>query len=166
MPIDLLENIIDECPKDNALMALDIGSKTIGIALSDSAQSMAFPKDTLKRTKFSRDLKTLEEIIRDYEVGGYILGFPLHMDGTEGRRCQSIRDFAAEFKSQLSEDLKKNGIWIAFYDERLSTETVRNLVDETADISKRRAKDSGLTDKLAAQHILQGALSVIHGSRI
>ncbi|MBI1300395.1 MAG: Holliday junction resolvase RuvX [Alphaproteobacteria bacterium] len=165
MPIDLLENITDACPKDAALMALDIGSKTIGVALSDSGQSIAFPKETIKRTKFSRDLKVLEEIIRDYEVGGYILGFPLHMDGAEGRRCQSVRDFAAEFKNQLSPEFQKDDLWIAFYDERLSTETVRNLVDETVDISRRRAKDIGLTDKLAAQHILQGALSVIHGSR-
>ena len=147
-------------------MALDIGSKTIGVALSDSAQSIAFPKETIKRTKFSRDLKALEEIIRDYDIGGYVLGFPLHMDGTEGRRCQSIRDFALEFKHQLSSKFQTGDLWIAFYDERLSTETVRNLVDETVDISKRRAKDSGLTDKLAAQHILQGALSVLHGHRI
>ena len=136
--IDLLENIYNERPTDVALMGMDIGSKTIGIALADSSQSIATPLKTIKRTKFTYDLKALEEIIREYHVGGYILGYPIQMDDTEGRRCQSIRDFAQEFEKQISYDLKKNGeVWIGLWDERLSTVSVEDFVDKSVDISKR-----------------------------
>ncbi len=162
--IDLLENIIKHRPHDVNLMGLDIGSKTIGVALCDTTQQIATPLTTIKRTKFSRDLKALEEIIRDYDVGGYVLGYPLNMDGSAGPKCQSIRDFGLELENQLSDDLKPaGGLWIALWDERLSTNTVESFVDRNVDISKRRAKDTGLIDKLAAQLILQGALEYIRG---
>ncbi len=157
--MDLLENILDARPKDTALMGLDVGKKTIGIALSDSAQSIAFPICTIKRTKFARDILALEEIIREYDIGGYIIGLPLNMDNSEGRACQSIRDFGLEFIKQLPEDLGKP--WVALWDERLSTSSVHDFVDKTVDISRRKAKERGIVDKLAAQHILQGALDFI-----
>ncbi len=164
--IDLLENIIKHRPEGVNLMGLDIGSKTIGVALCDATQQIATPLTTIKRTKFSRDLKTLEEIIRDYEVGGYILGYPLNMDGSAGPKCQSVRDFGLEFERQISDDLKPTtGLWIALWDERLSTNTVESFVDRNVDISKRRAKDTGLIDKLAAQFILQGALEYMRGHK-
>ncbi len=156
--MDLLEKICDACPADTALMGMDVGKKTIGVALSDSAQSIAFPICTVKRTKFSRDIKELEKIIHEYNIGGYVIGLPLNMDNSEGRACQSIRDFGLEFASQLSDDLKRGEPWIALWDERLSTACVNSFVDETVDISRRRAKERGIVDKLAAQHILQGAL--------
>ena len=157
--MDLLKNIVKDCPSDVALMGMDIGKKTIGVAVSDSAQKIACPLSTIKRTKFSKDIKALEEIIREYNIGGYIMGYPLNMDGSEGRRCQSIRDFAVEFENQLSDDLKgEQGLWIAFWDERLSTVSVEDFVHEAVDISKRRAKEKGILDKLVAQCILQGAL--------
>ena len=102
--MDLLKNILDTRPKNRALMGMDVGKKTIGVALSDSTQSIAFPICTIKRTKFSRDIKALEEIIREYEIGGYVIGLPLNMDNSEGRACQSIRDFGIEFSNQLSDD--------------------------------------------------------------
>ncbi len=154
--MDLLEKISDTCPASVPLMGLDVGKKTIGVALSDSAQSIAFPIATIKRTRFSRDIKSLEEIIREYDVGGYIIGLPLNMDSSEGRACQSIRDFGLEFARQLPNDLKNP--WIALWDERLSTACVNNFMDKTVDISRRKAKERGIIDKLAAQHILQGAL--------
>lgn len=162
--MDLLEKNIDERPKNRVLMGMDIGKKTIGIALSDSSQSIATPLTTIKRTKFRQDLKALEIIIRDYEVGGYVIGYPLNMDGSTGASCQSIRDFAMEFRAQLADDLKMGGIpWIAFRDERLSTSSVEGLIAADFDISRRKAKEKGLIDKLAAQAILQGALDYING---
>ncbi len=157
--MDLLEKIYKNCPKGIALMGLDVGKKTIGVALSDSAHNIAFSITTIKRTKFSKDLKALEEIIREYNIGGYVLGYPLHMDGSEGRSCQSVRDFGLEFIAQLSDDLKyKDDVWVALLDERLSTSHVEGIVAGVVGMSKRKAKEKGITDKLAAQVILQGAL--------
>ncbi len=157
--MDLLENIASDCPCGVALMGLDVGKKTIGVAICDSAHNIAFPITTIKRTKFSKDLKALEAIIGEYEIGGYVIGYPLHMDGGQGRACQSIRDFGLEFIAQLSDEFKfKGNIWVALWDERLSTASVENFVDETVGISRRKAKAKGIVDKLAAQHILQGAL--------
>lgn len=162
--MDRLEKIAQNCPRGMALMGMDVGRKTIGIALSDSMQSFAMPHDTIRRKKFSHDLKHIEEIAHAYDVGGYVIGYPLNMDGSEGPRCQSVRDFALEFARQISPELIKteSGLWVALWDERLSTVSVENFVDETVDISKRRAKDKGIIDKLAAQVILQGALDYLN----
>lgn len=165
MIMDLVQNNYSDCPMGVAIMGLDLGAKTIGVSLSDSGQGIAFPLLTLKRTKFSRDLKALEEIIRDYNVGGYVFGYPLNMDDSAGPRCQSVRDFGLEFASQLSDDIKGQGVWIGLWDERLSTSVVEDFVNKSVDISKRRAKDTGLIDKLAAQHILQGALDYMSSRR-
>ena len=157
--MDLLENNAMQCPQDVPLLGLDVGHKTIGLAISDSAHRIAMPLQTLKRTKFSKDLLALEDVILEHEVGGYVLGYPLHMDGREGRKCQSIKDFAHEFRSQLAPGLIYGDTpWITFWDERLSTSSVNDFVDNTVDITRRKAKDKGVVDKLAAQHILQGAL--------
>ncbi len=162
--IDLLENIIKERPKGERLLGMDIGKKTIGLALSDSAQSIATPLMTIKRTKFSKDIIKLEDVIREYEVGGYVLGYPLNMDNSAGAKCQSVRDFGLEFEAQLSQELKPSkGLWIALWDERLSTVSVEDFVDSSVDMSRRSAKEKGLIDKLAAQFILQGALEYIRG---
>lgn len=182
-------------------MGLDVGKKTIGIALSDSAQSIAMPLCTIKRKKFAQDMAEIERIMRDYEVGGFVIGLPLNMDGSEGPRCQSVRDFATEMARRLqrnrhpvgetvipsslnerdpgkagseaadttdprscysaAQDRGEDKIWIALWDERLSTASVEHFVDEVVDINKRRAKERGILDKLAAQHILQGALDSI-----
>lgn len=155
--IDLVKKIAKKCPQ-GALMGMDIGKKTIGIAISDSAQSIAMPLQTIKRTKFSKDIKKIESLIVDYDIKGFVLGYPLNMDSTEGPKCQSVKDFALEFKAQLSPDVKPENLWIGLQDERLSTATVEDFVDSSVDISKRRAKEKGIIDKLAAQVILQGAL--------
>ncbi len=164
MVSDKLLEQIKTCPDGVALMGLDIGKKTIGVAVSDSSQSIAMPVTTIKRTKFSKDLPKLETLALDYEVGGYLIGYPLNMDGSEGPKCQSVRDFAQEFERQVSDAVKQQGLWIGFWDERLSTATVDSFVDNSVDMSKRRAKDSGLVDKLAAQQILQWALDYMGGS--
>ncbi len=88
--MDLLENITDNCPQNVALLGLDVGSKTIGVAVCDPDLSLATPVKTIKRTKFRNDLRALEALMRDYEIGGVIIGYPLHMDGKEGRKCSII----------------------------------------------------------------------------
>ena len=149
-----LKEIYKERPRDVRLMGLDIGKKTIGVALCDPMHSLATPLQTIKRTKFTKDIKVLEGIIRDYEVGGYVLGLPINMDQSEGPRCQAVRDFAAEMRNHP--DIFGSDPWIAFQDERFSTLAADSLVDGS--VGKRKAKESGLTDKLAAQVILQSAL--------
>ncbi len=130
------------------LLGLDVGTKTVGLALSDTTLTVASPYATLRRTRFTADAQALAEIIAREGVGGLIIGLPINMDGTEGRRCQSIRAFATNF-------LKTVDIPTAFWDERLSTAAVTRTLLE-ADASRRRRRQ--LVDKLAAAYILQGAL--------
>lgn len=155
MTIDYLKNIADTCPKGRALLGLDVGKKTIGLALADPSHNIATPLHTINRTKFTRDMVALSEVVSDYEVAGFVVGLPVNMDGSEGRRAQSVRDFAIEMQNFLGNDP-----WIAFWDERLSTVSADNIVDNLVEKRKTKikAKSSGLIDKLAAQVILQGAL--------
>lgn len=156
MPVALLKTILATRPDNVRLLGLDLGSKTIGLALSDPAQSIATPLKTIARTKFTKDIEELKTIIADYEIGGFVLGYPLNMDGAEGPRCQSVRDFALEF---VKTGAGGKDPWIAFWDERLSTATVDNFLIESVDMSRTRRR--AVIDKLAAQHILQGALDFI-----
>lgn len=156
--IDLLENIAVDCPRGVALMGLDVGTKTIGVAVCDPDLSLATPLTTIRRTKFKRDLEALKQVIVDYDIGGYVIGYPVHMDGTEGRKCQSVKDFSLEFQKQIGVD----NLWIALADERLSTSAVESFVDAYGGMSKRKAKEQGVIDKLAAQVILQGALDYLN----
>ena len=130
------------------LMGLDLGAKTIGLALSDPSLTIATPYRTLARTKFSRDAERLEEVIEAQAVGGLVIGLPLNMDGSEGRAAQSTRQFARNL-------LERIDIAVAFWDERLSTAAVTRILLE-ADASRRRR--ARVVDKMAAAYILQGAL--------
>lgn len=161
MPIDHLKNIVKQRPQDKALLGLDVGKKTIGIAISNPDQTLATPLQTIKRTKFSKDILQLDTIMKEYEIGGLVIGLPMNMDGSEGPRAQSIRDFVLELKQH--KEIVGNHPWIAYWDERLSTVSVEDIVDRHVDKrkTKQQAKDSGLIDKLAAQIILQGALDYI-----
>ena len=158
MAVGLLKDIADQCPEDTALLGLDVGKKTIGLALSDPRQVMATPLHTLKRTKFTKDIEALKSVINEYDVGGFVIGYPVNMDGSEGPRAQSIRDFAVEMEKLLGE-----GTWIALWDERLSAVSADNIGDDFVQKRKTKteAKASGLIDKLAAQVILQGALDFL-----
>ncbi len=130
------------------LLGIDLGTKTIGLALSDPGRMIASPMQTLKRGKFSRDAATLARIIDAQGVGGFVIGLPVNMDGSEGPRCQSARAFARNLARHFS-------LPVALWDERLSTAAVtRTLI--TADASRARRAD--LVDKMAAGYILQGAL--------
>ena len=161
MTIGLLKDIAGLRPKNIRLMGIDVGSTTLGLALSDPSHGLATPLQTIKRTKFTKDMELLAKIVAEYEVGGFILGLPLNMNGSEGPRCQSVRDFAAEMSKMKT--VVGDVPWIALWDERLSTVSVEDFVDEAVEKRKTRvnAKSSGLIDKLAAQGILQGALDFL-----
>jgi putative Holliday junction resolvase len=134
------------------LMGLDLGTKTIGLALSDTTWRIATPLETIRRRKFTQDAERLFELIRTHDVGGLVLGLPVNMDGSEGPRCQATRQFARNL-------LQKQDLPIAFQDERMSTAAVeRMLVDEMDTTRKRRGE---LVDKLAAAYILQTLLDTL-----
>ena len=141
-------------PKGARLLGIDLGTKTIGLALSDVERCIATPLETLKRTKFTADAERIKSIVGRFQVAGVVVGLPLNMDGSEGPRAQSTRSFARHLAPIL-------GIPIAFWDERLSTAAVtRALLD--ADAS--RARRGELVDKMAAAYILQGALDRLRGA--
>lgn len=151
----MLKDLIDDCPQGVALLGLDVGKKTIGLALSDPDQRVATPLQTVNRSKFLKDMEVIKAVIAEFEIGGFIVGYPVNMDGSEGPRAQSIRDFALEMQNTLGKDT-----FIALWDERLSTVSVEGVVDNLVEKRKTKtnAKSSGLIDKLAAQVILQSAL--------
>ncbi len=152
MAIIDIDDLRQSVAKNTRLMGLDLGSKTIGLAISDGAFHMSSPLDTIRRRKFTQDAIQLQAIICERQVGGLILGLPINMDGTEGPRCQSTRQFAANF-------IEKYDIPIALWDERLSTAAVeRDLI--AADVS--RAKRAEVIDQMAASFILQGALDYLN----
>lgn len=145
-------------PREPRLLGLDVGSKTIGLALSDSRLVIATPMETIRRTKFGRDAERLAEILHAHDVGGLVIGLPVSMDGSEGPRCQSVRQFA----SNLTEAFASRGVAdlpMAFWDERLSTSAVERFLVDEADMTRRRRAQ--VVDKMAAAYILQGALDAL-----
>lgn len=152
--IGLLKEILADRPKETRLLGLDIGTKTIGLAICDPGQSIATPLKLIERTKFTKDIERLRPLINDYNIGGYVLGYPYNMDGTKGPRCQAVRHFAQEMENHPQ--IFGTNPWIALWDERLSTAAVDDFLVETVDMSRTKRKQ--VVDKLAAQHILQGAL--------
>ncbi len=164
MTIGLLKDIAGKLPRGARLLGIDVGKKTLGLALADPALVVATPLKTLARTKFTRDVESLADIVQDYEIGGFVLGLPLNMDGSEGPGCQSVRDFAAELVRYPSVVGPKP--WVALWDERLSTASVEEFVDNSIGMKRSKAKERGITDKLAATVILQGALDFIAAKRL
>jgi putative Holliday junction resolvase len=130
------------------LLGLDVGSKTIGLALSDVSRSIATPLETLRRGKFGDDAKWLLKLVATHDVGALVVGLPINMDGSEGPRCQSIRQFAQNLLALADID-------ICFWDERLSTVAAERAMLE-ADMSRRKRAEN--VDKVAAAYILQGLL--------
>ena len=139
------------------LAGLDLGEKTIGVAVSDPSLGLASPVDTIRRTKFTEDVKALAKLLSGREIGGFLVGLPINMDGTEGPRCQSVRHFADNLLQRA--DLLGREPEIAFWDERLSTAAVERFMIEQADLS--RGKRAHAVDKMAAAYILQGALDAM-----
>lgn len=148
MSDDEFANPLANIPATGRIMGLDLGTKTIGVAISDGMRYSATPLETIKRTKFTADAIRLDEIIAQHAIVAIILGLPLNMDGSEGPRVQSTRAFARSLAQRIS-------LPIAFWDERLSTSAVTRMMIQ-ADL--RRDRRAEVVDKLAASYILQGAL--------
>ncbi len=148
MIFDAFEEFAAAIPPMSALIGLDLGDKTIGIAVSDRIGAVATPLETIRRKKFTPDAERLLAIARDREVGGILLGLPRNMDGSEGPRCQATRAFARNL-SRLTD------LPIGFWDERLSSVAAERALLEADTSRKRRAE---LIDHVAASYILQGAL--------
>jgi putative Holliday junction resolvase len=130
------------------LIGLDLGTKTIGVALSDIGRTVASGLETIKRKKFTLDAEHLDALIIEHAAAGLVLGLPINLDGTEGPRAQSTRAFARNLNARLA-------LPILLWDERLSTQAAERVLLE-ADQSRRRR--SQVIDKMAATLILQGAL--------
>lgn len=138
-------------PPEARLAGLDLGEKTIGIAVSDTSRTIASARTTLKRTRFAANAAELEQLIAAEDIAGLVIGLPLNLDGSSGPAAQSARAFARNFSA-------RSDLPILLWDERLSTAAVtRTLLD--ADASRRRRRV--VIDKLAAAYILQGALDAM-----
>jgi putative Holliday junction resolvase len=143
-----LEQFAQALPKGVRLMGIDVGTKTLGLAISDVTRSIASALVTLRRSRFGPDAKRLLQLAAEHGVGGFVVGLPLNLDGTEGPRVQATRAFARNLA-------KVTPLPILFWDERLSTAAAeRMLID--ADVTRRRRAE--VIDKIAATLILQGAL--------
>jgi len=148
MPVLALNDAAALLPQRGALIGLDLGSKTIGVAVSDPERRIAAPVETISRTRFTIDAQRVLELAAERRAVGIVLGLPINMDGSEGPRAQSTRAFARNL-AKLTE------LPIALWDERLSTAAVeRELI--AADASRARRK--AVIDQHAASYILQGAL--------
>ena len=141
---------VEALPGGGKLAGLDVGTKTIGLAVSDAGWHFAGPSRTIRRTKFTQDLEQLRTFVADEHISGLVVGLPLNMDGSDSPRTQSVRAFARNISPLELPTL----LW----DERWSTQAVeRAMID--ADVS--RAKRAQKVDALAAAHILQGALDAL-----
>ncbi len=147
--IDLSE-LPAHAPPRSPFVGLDLGEKTIGVAVSDATRMIASPLETIRKSKFTDDANALFKLMQSRGAGGIVVGLPVNMDGTEGPRCQSSRAFARNLL-RLRPDLP-----IAFWDERMSSMAVNRMLISEADVS--RARRAEVVDKAAAAWILQGAL--------
>ena len=149
-----LPDLPAQIARGQRLLGLDLGAKTIGLAISDSRLAIASPLETLRRTKFTADAEALKALCAERKVGGLVIGLPVNMDGSEGPRCQSVRDFARNLAEIAGLDLP-----VAFWDERLSSAAVERFLVQEADMTRKRRGD--VVDKMAAAYILQGALDAL-----
>jgi putative Holliday junction resolvase len=133
------------------LMGLDLGEKTIGMALSDTSLTIATPLETRKRGKFTDDAAAIVALMAKHGAGGLVIGLPLNMDGSDGPSAQSARAFARNFSA-------RSDVPILLWDERLSTAAVTRTLIEADSSRKRRAE---VVDKMAAGYILQGAMDAL-----
>ncbi len=143
-----IEQLASRLTPATRLLGLDLGTKTIGLALSDVTRTVATPLETIRRRKFTNDVSSLQQIIAEQNVSGLVIGLPLNMDGSEGPRAQATRAFARNLSAHI--DLP-----VVLWDERLSTAAAERTLLE-ADASRKRRTE--LIDKMAAAFILQGVL--------
>lgn len=134
------------------LLGLDVGTKTVGIAVADRARIIASPLTVIRRTKFTKDAEALFTLIDDNNAGAIVVGLPFEMDGNEGRQAQYVRTFVDNL-------LNLRDLTVAFWDERLSTVAVERMMIENADLSRK--KRSKVVDRAAAAYILQGVIDFL-----
>lgn len=158
MTVVALEDLPDILATRARVLGLDLGEKTIGLALSDRDRRVASPLETIRRRKFAQDAQALAAVCREREVAALVIGLPVNMDGSEGRRCQSTRQFARNLR-----ELSGFTLPMAFWDERLSTQAVERFLIEEADMTRKRRGEQ--VDKMAAAYILQGALDALNRQR-
>jgi putative Holliday junction resolvase len=146
-----LDELLTRLPRFARLIGLDLGTKTIGVAVSDVERRIASPVETIRREKFTADVQKLATITKAQEAFALVIGLPLNMDGTEGPRAQATRSFVRNLDAHLK-------LPVIYWDERLSTAAVtRTLIEQDAS----RAKRAEVVDRMAAAYILQGALDRI-----
>ncbi|MBV9965724.1 MAG: Holliday junction resolvase RuvX [Alphaproteobacteria bacterium] len=148
MPLQDPREMRAAVPPGRRLMGLDVGTKTIGLALSDTRLVIASPLDTIRRRRFAEDIAALFSLIDKHEVGGLVIGLPLNLDGKDSPRTQSVRQFARNL-------LALRDLPAAFWDERMSTAAVTREMIAHDMTRKRRAE---IVDRVAAAYILQGFL--------
>ena len=153
--VDLLD-LPAALPKGQALAGLDLGEKTIGVAISDTSLTIATPAKVIRKAKFTQDAEALFALMAERGAGGLVIGLPVNMDGTEGPRCQSARAFGRNL-------LRLKDLPIAYWDERLSTVAVNRVLIGEADVSRARRAET--VDRMAAAWILQGALDRLRVAR-
>jgi putative Holliday junction resolvase len=153
--VDLLELPGAMAPR-TPLVGLDLGEKTIGVAVSDIGLMIASPLALIRRAKFTADAEQLLKLMEGHGAGGIVIGLPINMDGTEGPRCQSVRAFGRNL-------LRLKDLPIAFWDERLSSAAVNRMLIDEADTT--RARRAEVVDKAAAAWILQGALDRLRSAQ-
>jgi putative Holliday junction resolvase len=154
MPVLELAEFAAALPSQAPLAGLDLGEKTIGVAVSDATRMVASPLETIRKTKFTDDAGRLFALMESRGAAGVVIGLPVNMDGTEGPRCQSNRAFARNL-------LRLRDLPIAFWDERMSTMAVNRMLIDEMDMT--RARRAEVVDKAAAAWILQGALERMRG---
>lgn len=145
-----LRDLIAALQKGERLLGLDIGDKTIGLAISDPGFMLASPiKTVIRQKKLAPAVDEIRALVKAEQIGGLLAGLPVNMDGQEGPRSQAVRDLTMELSDRL--DLPA-----AFWDERLSTSAIERFLVSEADMTRKRRKE--VVDKMAAAYILQGAL--------
>ena len=148
-----LKNKPEKWIKHTRVLGFDHGTKTFGLALSNAEQTIVTPLETIHRTKWKNDKKTLDKIIHNYEIQSMLIGYPLNMDGSKGVRCQAVKDFVM----LIEETWPK--LTVFFYDERLSTQAVDKFLDNNKKMTRIKRKE--FKDALAAQVILDEALQFL-----
>ena len=152
MIFDDLEQLNSHLEKEGRIIGLDVGTKTIGVALSDASQTIATPKLTIKRKSNQKDFAALEALVKEYNIKTVIIGLPLNMDGSISKISEFVKNFAVNFNQFL------NDIKISFCDERLTSFIAEDTIYQ---IKAKDSKRKKLVDQIAAALILQSALDYL-----
>lgn len=157
MAVVAIKELRSHLPPKTRVLGVDHGEKTLGLAMASHDLTIATPFKTLQRTTFTENVRQLAAICQEYEVRGFIIGLPMNMNSSEGPRAESVRHFGNNLLR--AKDILGFDPVVCFWDERLSTSAMERFLIEQADVSRKRRAE--VIDKLAATHILQGALDFL-----